>query len=160
MPGGRDAATLARSHELKAASRCERSQNGFVREAPHRQSATGRPGSTSNRLPSTSTMSTGPVTLYGPSSRTLMTTRSSSTADLVPGNGNVPVAGADGWRCKPFEHDEAHNLHGITLVREEDGADVALAMPDVVEQGDELRGIALLVIRARQRRRELKGLGA
>jgi hypothetical protein len=32
-------------------------------------------------------------------------------------------------------------------------------MPDFVEQGDELGEIALFVIRARQRRRELKGLG-
>jgi hypothetical protein len=61
------AATRARSHDENPASRCERSQNGFVRDAPQRHSATGRPGSTSNRLPSASTISAGPVTLYGPS---------------------------------------------------------------------------------------------
>ena len=66
----------------------------------------------------------------------------------------MPVAGADGWRYEPFEHDEAHNLHRITLVREE----VVFTMPDFVEQGDELGEIALLVIRA-ERWRELKGVG-
>jgi hypothetical protein len=45
-------------------------------------------------------------------------------------------------------------------VREEDGEEVVFTMPDFVEQGDELGEIALLVIRARQRWRELKGLGA
>jgi len=39
-------------------------------------------------------------------------------------------------------------------------AEVTFTMPDFVEQGDELGEIALLVIRARQRWRELKGLGA
>jgi hypothetical protein len=80
-------------------------------------------------------------------------------ASPIDARGNVPVAGADGWHYKPFEHDEAHSLHRITLVREEDGEEVTFTMPDFVEQGDELGEIALLVIRARQRWRELKGLG-
>ena len=80
-------------------------------------------------------------------------------ASPVDDEGRVPVAGADGWRYEPFEHDEAHNLHVITLVREEDDEEVTFTMPDFVEQGDELGEIALLVIRARQRWRELKGLG-
>jgi hypothetical protein len=44
-------------------------------------------------------------------------------------------------------------------VREEDGEEVVFTMPDFVEQGDELGEIALLVIRARSRWRELKGVG-
>jgi hypothetical protein len=60
-------------------------------------------------------------------------------ASPIDGQRNVPVAGADGWHYKPFEHDEAHNLHRITLVREE----VVFTMPDFVEQGDELGEIAL-----------------
>jgi hypothetical protein len=72
----------------------------------------------------------------------------------------VPVAGADGWHYKPFGHDEAHSLHRITLVREEDGGEFTFTMPDFVEQGDELGEIALLVIRARERWRELKGVGS
>ena len=81
-------------------------------------------------------------------------------ASPVDDEGRIPVAGADGWHYKPFEHDEAHSLHRITLVREEDGEEVVFTMPDFVEQGDELGEIALLVIRARNRWRELKGLGA
>ena len=80
-------------------------------------------------------------------------------ASPIDARGRVPVAGADGWRYEPFEHDEAHNLHRITLVREEDGEEVVFTMPDFVEQGDELGEIALLVIRARERWRELKGVG-
>jgi len=37
--------------------------------------------------------------------------------------------------------------------------EVVFTMPDFVEQGDELGEIALLVIRARERWRELKGVG-
>jgi hypothetical protein len=77
----------------------------------------------------------------------------------VDDEGRVPVAGADGWRYEPFERDDATGEHHITLVREEDGEEVRFTMPSFVEQGDELGEIALLVIRARQRWRELKGLG-
>jgi hypothetical protein len=80
-------------------------------------------------------------------------------ASPIDAHGNVPVHGAEGWHYKPFEHDEAHNLHRITLVRESDGEEVVFTMPDFVEQGDELGEITLLVIRARNRWRELKGLG-
>jgi hypothetical protein len=80
-------------------------------------------------------------------------------ASPIDGQGRVPVHDADGWFYEPFEHDEAHNLHRITLVREEDGEEVVFTMPDFVEQGDELGEIALLVIRARSRWRELKGVG-
>ena len=69
------------------------------------------------------------------------------------------MAGADGWRYLPFERDEATGEHRITLVRESDGEEVAFTLPSFVEQGDELGEIALLVIRARSRWRELKGLG-
>jgi len=50
-------------------------------------------------------------------------------ASPIDAHGHVPVHGADGWRYAPFEHDDA------------------------------LGEIALLVIRARERWRELKGLG-
>lgn len=81
-------------------------------------------------------------------------------ASPIDARGRVPVAGADGWRYEPFDHDDARRQHRITLVREEDGEQVTFAVPDFVEQGDELGQIALLVIHARQRWRELKGLGA
>jgi hypothetical protein len=73
--------------------------------------------------------------------------------------GRVPVAGADGWHYLPFRRDEATGEHRITLVREEDGEETSFTLPSFVEQGDELGEIALLVIRARQRWRKLKGVG-
>lgn len=72
--------------------------------------------------------------------------------------GRTPVTGADGWSYLPFERDEETGEHRITLMRE-DGLQVAMTLPAFVEQGDELREIALLVIRARERWAELKGLG-
>lgn len=71
----------------------------------------------------------------------------------------TPVAGADGWSYLPFERDDETAEHHITLVRD-DGVDVKMTLPSFVEQGDELNQIALLVIRARERWRALKGLGA
>ena len=78
----------------------------------------------------------------------------------VDAEGRIAVAGADGWLYLPFERNEDTGEHRITLVREEDGEEVVFTLPSFVEQGDELGEIALLVIRARQRWRELKGLGA
>jgi hypothetical protein len=73
--------------------------------------------------------------------------------------GKTPVAGADGWSYLPFEHSEETDEHRITLERD-DGMRVGMTLPAFVEQGDELREIALQVIRARERWHELKGLGA
>jgi len=71
----------------------------------------------------------------------------------------TPVQGAEGWFYLPFEADERASAHRITLVRE-DGEQVAMTLPSFIERGDELAEIARLVIRARERRRDLKGLGA
>ncbi|MDQ6841350.1 MAG: hypothetical protein M3025_02860 [Actinomycetota bacterium] len=76
----------------------------------------------------------------------------------VDDRSRVPVAGADGWFYLPFERDEETKEHRIKLVRE-DGEEVQMTLPSFVEQGDELGEIALLVIRARERWRDLKGLG-
>ena len=80
-------------------------------------------------------------------------------ASPVDDQGRTPVAGADGWRYLPFERNDATGEHRITLVREADGEEVEFTLPSFVEQGDELGEIALLVIRARERWRELKGVG-
>jgi hypothetical protein len=77
----------------------------------------------------------------------------------IDDEGRVPVAGADGWYYLPFRRDEASGEHQITLVRVEDGEETSFTLPAFVEQGDELGEIALLVIRARERWRELKGVG-
>jgi hypothetical protein len=80
----------------------------------------------------------------------------------IDSQGRTPVGGegADGWLYLPFERDDATGEHKITIVREEDGEEVTFTLPSFVEQGDELGDITRLVIRARQRWRELKGLGA
>jgi hypothetical protein len=75
------------------------------------------------------------------------------------GGARIPVEGADGWSYLPFERDEQTREHRITLVRD-DGETVRMTLPSFVERGDELAEIARLVIRARERWRELKGLGA
>ena len=80
-------------------------------------------------------------------------------ASPVDDQGRIAVSGAEGWLYLPFERDDDTGQHRITLVREEDGEEVWFTLPSFVEQGDELGEIALLVIRARQRWRELKGLG-
>ncbi len=80
-------------------------------------------------------------------------------ASPVDDEGRIAVAGADGWRYLPFAKDERTGAHEITLERESDGEQVTFTMPAFVEQGDELGEIALLVIRARERWRELKGVG-
>ena len=80
-------------------------------------------------------------------------------ASPVDDEGRIAVAGAEGWRYLPFERDDATGEHRITLERVEDGEQVRFTLPAFVEQGDELGEIALLVIRARQRWRALKGVG-
>ena len=77
----------------------------------------------------------------------------------IDDQGRIPVAGAEGWHYLPFRRDEASGEHRITIVREEDNEETTFTLPAFVEQGDELAEITLLVIRARQRWRELKGLG-
>ena len=77
----------------------------------------------------------------------------------IDDQGRVPVAHADGWHYLPFRRDESSGDHRITLVREEDNEEVTFTLPGFVEQSDELAEIALLVIRARERWRELKGVG-
>src|SRR5579883_2484758 len=63
----------ARSTATKPHVRCVASQNGLVEDCPHRQRATFSPA-TVYSLPSQSTIVTGPVTKYGPLSRTLIRT--------------------------------------------------------------------------------------
>lgn len=69
------------------------------------------------------------------------------------------MTGAEGWSFLPFERNEDTAEHDITLERDEDGVQVEMTLPSFVAQGDELEQIALLVIRARERWRDLKGVG-
>ena len=72
--------------------------------------------------------------------------------------GRFPVPGADGWWFLPLERNDETREHHVTLERE-DGERVEMTLPSFVEHGDELQEIAVLVIRARERWRDLKGLG-
>ena len=72
----------------------------------------------------------------------------------------TPVPGADGWSYLPFDRNDKTREHHITLVRDDDGETVEMTLPSFVERGDELDEIAAIVIRARQRWRDLKGIGA
>jgi hypothetical protein len=81
-------------------------------------------------------------------------------ASPIDDDGRVPVADTEGWYYLPFEHDDATGDHKITVQREEDDEKVSFTLPHFVEQGDELSEITQLVIRARERWRELKGVGA
>src|SRR5579883_2369723 len=63
----------ARSTATKPHVRCVPSQNGLVEDCPHRHRATFSPVMVYS-LPSQSTIVTGPVTKYGPLSRTLIRT--------------------------------------------------------------------------------------
>ena len=84
---------------------------------------------------------------------------SNRSASPVDDEGRIAVAGADGWLYLPFKLDERTGEHEITLLRESDGEEVRFTLPAFMEQGDELGEIALIVIRARERWRELKGVG-
>jgi hypothetical protein len=75
------------------------------------------------------------------------------------GRNRVPIEGAEGWFYLPFEELPDTGEHRIKLVREDD-VEVAMTLPSFIEHGDELSEIVLLVIRARERWRDLKGLGA
>jgi hypothetical protein len=85
--------------------------------------------------------------------------RTEDAENPVDEHSRVPVAGTEGWFYLPFERDDESGDHRITLVRQ-DGVEVQITLPSFVEQGDELAQIALLVIAARERWRDLKGLGA
>ena len=69
-----------------------------------------------------------------------------------------PVPGADGWSFLPLERNDETAEHHITLERD-DGVTVEMTLPSFVEQGDELEQIAVIVIGARERWGDLKGLG-
>jgi hypothetical protein len=73
---------------------------------------------------------------------------------------STPVPDADGWSYLPFEQVPETREHHITLIRDRDGETIEMTLPSFVERGDELDQIAGLVIRARERWREIKGLGA
>jgi hypothetical protein len=69
------------------------------------------------------------------------------------------IPGADGWAYGPFRHEyEGDALH-VPLIH--DGEEVAeFAVPQFVQDPEDVRGVALLVIGAWNKWQSVKGLGA
>jgi hypothetical protein len=73
--------------------------------------------------------------------------------------GVSPIEGAERWSYGPFEHGHGGGPIKIPLVRD-DGLPAEFTVPDFVQDPDDLRQIALVVINAREKWDDVKGLGA
>jgi len=72
--------------------------------------------------------------------------------------GVSPIQGAEGWSYGPFDHGNERGPLKVELVRE-DGLSTEFTVPDFVNDPEDLREIALIVIRAREKWDDVKGLG-
>jgi hypothetical protein len=70
-----------------------------------------------------------------------------------------PIEGAERWSYGPFEHGHERGPIKIPLVRE-DGLSAEFSVPDFVQDPEDLRQIALVVINAREKWDDVKGMGA
>jgi hypothetical protein len=70
-----------------------------------------------------------------------------------------PVKGAEGWSYGPFEHGHERGPIKIEL-RREDGASAEFVVPDFVNDPEDIREIALVVIGALEKWDRVQGLGA
>jgi hypothetical protein len=70
-----------------------------------------------------------------------------------------PIEGAEGWSYGPFEHGHERGPIKVRLVRD-DGAQAEFSVPDFVGDPEDVRKIALIVIGAREKWADVKGLGA
>lgn len=73
--------------------------------------------------------------------------------------GVSPTEGAERWSYGPFEHGHEPGPIKIPLVRD-DGLSAGFTVPDFVQDPEDLRQIAPVVINARERWDDVKGLGA
>jgi hypothetical protein len=69
------------------------------------------------------------------------------------------VPGVERWSYEAFHQDEETGTLRVPLVRD-DGTSTAFTVPSFVEDPDDLRSIARLVIDALERWEAVKGLGA
>lgn len=69
-----------------------------------------------------------------------------------------PVPGVEGWSYGPFEEHE-DGTRTVPLQRE-DGKSAHFRVPDFVADPEDLRSIAQVVIAAREKWEDVKGLGA
>ena len=71
----------------------------------------------------------------------------------------TPIPGADGWTYGPFRHEyEGDALHIPLLHDDEEVAE--FSVPQFVQDPEDIRGVALLVIGAWSKWQSVKGLGA
>lgn len=70
-----------------------------------------------------------------------------------------PIEGAEGWSYGPFEHGHERGPMKIELHRD-DGASAEFVVPDFVNDPEDIRQIALVVIGALEKWDRVKGLGA
>jgi hypothetical protein len=70
-----------------------------------------------------------------------------------------PIKGAEGWSYGPFEHGNERGPIKVQLVRD-DGAEAEFSVPDFVNDPEDLRQIALVVIGAYEKWGDVQGLGA
>lgn len=77
----------------------------------------------------------------------------------MSGEAVSPVEGAERWSYGSFEHGQERGPITIPLVRD-DGLSAEFTVPDFVNDPEDLRQIALVVIGAREKWDDVKGLGA
>ena len=70
-----------------------------------------------------------------------------------------PIKGAEGWSYGPFDHGNERGPMRIELVRE-DGTTAEFTVPDFVNDPEDIRQIALVVIGALEKWDRVQGLGA
>jgi hypothetical protein len=70
-----------------------------------------------------------------------------------------PIKGAEGWSYGPFEHGQERGPIKIQLLRD-DGKSAEFSVPDFVNDPEDLRQIALVVIGAFEKWGDVQGLGA
>jgi hypothetical protein len=69
-----------------------------------------------------------------------------------------PVKGAEGWSYGPLEHGYERGPMKVQLARE-DGATAEFLVPDFVNDPEDIRAIALVVIGAYEKWGDVQGLG-
>jgi hypothetical protein len=69
-----------------------------------------------------------------------------------------PIEGAEGWSYGPFEHGHERGPMTIPLVRDAGGS-TEFNVPDFVNDPEDIREIALIVIGAWEKWKDVEGLG-
>jgi hypothetical protein len=67
--------------------------------------------------------------------------------------------GAEGWSYGGFRHDQEGRLISVPLVRD-DGKSAEFSVPDFLNDPEDLREIAMIVIGALEKWEGVQGLGA